>query len=107
MCGHIEDIGKHFGDHFELRPNTEILSPNTLQRGIKELSESDIQYISDRSTNYAFNKSELLNRLILGLLLQTGQLQKDTLCDFDFNHQFIPTEKYDMLYSYPLAELKE
>ena len=43
-CGgdHIEDIGKHLGKHLELRPDTEIPSPDTLLRGIKELAELDI-----------------------------------------------------------------
>lgn len=39
---HIEDIGKHLGAHLELRPNTRIHSPNTLLRGIKELSVDNI-----------------------------------------------------------------
>jgi len=101
-CGgdHIEDIGKHLGSHLELRPNTEIPSPDTLLRGIKELSESDIDYTSDRGSKYAFNKGERLNNLMLDMLLQTGQLKKGTLYDLDFDHQFIPTEKYDTQYSY-------
>lgn len=47
---HIEDIGKHLGDHLELRPSTEIPSPDIILRGIKELSESNIEYISDRGS---------------------------------------------------------
>lgn len=101
-CGgdHIEDIGQHLGGHLELRPDTEIPSPDTLLRGIKELSESDIYYTSDRGAKYAFNKAERLNNLMLDMFLQTGQLKKGLLCDLDFDHQFIPTEKYDTQYSY-------
>lgn len=101
-CGgdHIEDIGKHLGGHLELRPGTKIPSPDTLLRGIKELSESDIEYTSERGSKYAFNKGERLNDLMLDMLLQTGQLKKGTLYDLDFDHQFIPTEKYDTRYSY-------
>ena len=72
-CGgdHIEDIGKHLGKHLELRPDTEIPSPDTLLRGIKELAELDIHYTSQKGASYAFNKAEQLNSLMLDMLLQT------------------------------------
>lgn len=101
-CGgdHIEDTGTHLGSHLKLRPGTAIPSPDTLLRGIKKLSEADVQYISDKGSSYALNKSERLNGLMLDILLQTGQLTKGHLYDLDFDHQFIATEKYDTLYSY-------
>ena len=101
-CGgdHIEDIGKHLGKHLELRPDTEIPSPDTLLRGIKELAELDIHYTSQKGASYAFNKAEQLNSLMLDMLLQTEQLKPNTLYNLDFDHQFIPTEKYDTQYSY-------
>lgn len=49
---------------------------------------------------YSFNKAERLGALLLELLLHTGQLVKGKLYDLDFDHQFIPTEKYDTVYSY-------
>lgn len=93
-CGgdHIEDIGKHLGKHLELRPDTEIPSPDTLLRGIKELAELDIHYTSQKGASYAFNKAEQLNSLMLDMLLQTEQLKPNTLYNLDFDHQFIPTE---------------
>lgn len=101
-CGgdHIEDMGKHLGSYLELRSGTKIPSPDTLLRGIKELSESDIEYTSECGLKYAFNKSELLNSLMLDMLLQAGQLKKGTFYDLSFDHQFIPTEKYDTLSFY-------
>lgn len=40
----IEDIGTHLGSNLESRPYTRIPSPDTLLRGIKELSEDNISY---------------------------------------------------------------
>ncbi|MGL5980254.1 MAG: IS1380 family transposase, partial [Phocaeicola sp.] len=96
----IEDIGSHLGHHLELRPNTQIPSPDTILRGIKELSCKDIQYDSHAGNSYSFNTAEQLNSLLVDMLLHTGQLKagKDNVLDFD--HQFIPTEKYDTKYSY-------
>lgn len=81
-CGgdHIEDIGKHLGSHLELRPNTEIPSPDTLLRGIKELSESDIDYTSDRGSKYAFNKGGTTEQFDAGYAVANRSAQEgDTL----------------------------
>lgn len=101
-CGgdHIEDIGKHLGSHLELRPNTRIPSPDTLLRGIKELSVDNIIYPSSNDSVYEYNTSEGLNELLLKLLLKTKQLEQGKVYDFDFDHEFVPTEKYDTVYSY-------
>lgn len=96
----IEDIGTHLGSHLELRLNTRIPSPDTLQRGIKELSEDNVSFRSKQGLEYSFNKAERLGALLLELLLHTGQLVRGQLYDLDFDHQFIPTEKYDTVYSY-------
>lgn len=101
-CGgdHVEDIGLHLGSHLRLRPNTRIPSPDTLLRGIKELSTENIQYQSDNGINYSFNSCDNLNNLLLDLLQHTKQLNPGKKYDLDFDHQFIPTEKYDTKYSY-------
>jgi hypothetical protein len=96
----VEDIGKHLGSHMKLRPNTRIPSPDTILRGIKELSVDNITYTSDRDSEYEYNTAERLNELMLKMLLQTKQLEKGKVYDIDFDHQFIPTEKYDTVYSY-------
>lgn len=96
----IEDIGTHLRSHLELRPNTRIPSPDTLLRGIKDLSEENINFGSKQGLEYSFNKAKRLGALLLELLLHTGQLVKGQLYDLDFDHQFIPTEKYDTVYSY-------
>ena len=101
-CGgdHIEDIGHHLGSHLGLRPNTQIPSPDTVLRGIKELATENIVYQSDSGIKYSFNTSERLNGLLLDMLQHTNQLKPGKDFDLDFDHQFIPTEKYDTKYSY-------
>lgn len=90
-------MSKILASYLELSPDTEIPSTDTLLRGIKGLSELDIQYTSHKEASYAFNKTERLNELMLVLLSQTGQLKKECLYDLNFDHYFIPTEKYDTL----------
>lgn len=101
FCGGdcIEDIGTHLGDQLEQRPDTRIPSPDTLLRGIKELAVNDTEYVSEQGVSYAFNTAEKLNELLLSLLLSTGQLNPGEY-DLDFDHEFIPTEKYDTKFSY-------
>lgn len=55
---------------------------------------------SIRNSTYEFNKAEKLNTLLLEALLTTGQLTKGIEYDFDFDHQFIVTEKYDAKTTY-------
>lgn len=95
----IEDIGRHLGRHIELQPNTRIPSPDTILRGIKELAQDNTTYSSATGSTYCFNNCEPLSNLLLALLLQTKQLSKG-LYDLDFDHLFIPTQKYDAVYSY-------
>ena len=75
-------------------------SSDTILRAIEELTEDNISYTSDNGKTYEFNKAEKLNTLLLEALLTTGQLTKGIEYDFDFDHQFIETEKYDAKTTY-------
>lgn len=101
LCGgdHIEDITTHVGPHVCMHPAFRIPSADTLLRGIKELSQDNLQYVSAQGKEYAFNTCEKLNNLLLDMLLHTKQLSAG-MHDLDFDHQFIPTQKYDTVYSY-------
>ena len=44
---------------------------------------------------YDFNTADTMNELLVNALLATGQLKSNWEYDFDFDHQFIETEKYD------------
>lgn len=44
-----------------------------------------------------------MNNLLLDMLMTTGQLKEGMEVTLDFDHEFIPAEKYDALYSYKKA----
>lgn len=96
----IEDIHSHLRDDLCLIPGFRFPSPDTLLRGIKELSTENTDYSSKQQKHYKFNVNQRMNSLMIRALLQTKQLQKGASYDFDYDNQLIPTEKYDALYSY-------
>ena len=61
----------------------------------KELTFKSITYKSASGKSYDFNTADKTQRLLINALLATGQLKSGQEYDFDFDHQFIETEKYD------------
>ena len=56
------------------RPHTRVPSADTVLRGIEELATENISYTAEKTGNvYDFNTAEKLNRLLIKLLLATGQ----------------------------------
>ena len=102
FCGGscIEDITNHLMPYVSQHPKLRTCSSDTILRAIEELTEDNITYTSDSGKSYDFNKAEKLNDLLLNALLATGQLKKGGEYDFDFDHQFIETEKYDAKNTY-------
>ena len=102
FCGGscIEDISKHLMPYVSQHPKLRSCSSDTILRAIEELTEDNITYTSDSGKSYEFNKAEKLNTLLLNASLATGQLTKGGEYDFDFDHQFIETEKYDAKTTY-------
>lgn len=102
LCGGdcIEDVTEHVGRHLRMQPGSRVPSADTILRGLKELSADNITYESDSGNKYEFNTCVKLNGLLLDLLMLTGQLKKGESYDYDFDHQVIPTEKYDTKYTY-------
>ena len=70
-------------------------SPETILVGTKELTCKNITYKSASGKSYDFNTADKMNCLLVNALLATGQLKSGQEYDFDFDHQFIETEKYD------------
>ena len=60
-----------------------------------EILRSLITYKSASGKSYDFNTADKMNCLLVNALLATGQLKSGQEYDFDFDHQFIETEKYD------------
>ena len=59
------------------------------------MTQENISYTSDAGKNYDFNTADTLNTLLLNCMFASGQLKEGEMCDVDFDHQFIETEKYD------------
>ena len=103
LCGgeHLEDIKKEVvRNTLCSHPGTVVPSPDTIGRGLKELATENIVYTSDSGAQYSFNDAAPMNKLLMKLLLRTGQLKSGGEIDVDFDHQVIATEKYDAKMSY-------
>ena len=103
LCGGdcMEDINLFLRDTLSDRPGTRIPSADTMLRAIEELTTDNVTYTAPKSgKSYDFNTAEKLNRLLVELLLATGQLVRGGEYDVDFDHQFIEAEKYDAKRTY-------
>ena len=102
LCGGecLEDINA-LVEQFRQRPDTMLPGSDTVGRGLKELSEKDTVYKSEASgMSYRFNTAEKLNVLLLRMIRRLGLIKPGSHVDLDFDHQFIPTHKFDAKYSY-------
>ena len=97
FCGGtcIEDVSTHLMKHLSLHPRLRTCSADTILRAIEELTCKNTTYISDSGKSYDFNIAEKMNLLLTNALLRTNQLEAGKEYDFDFDHQYIETEKFD------------
>lgn len=97
FCGGscIEDVTTHLMKHLSLHPTLRTCSADTILRAIEELTCDNTQYTSASGKLYEFNTADTMNNLLVNALLATGQLKKGQEYDFDFDHQYLETEKYD------------
>ena len=97
LCGGscIEDISTHLMKHLSLHPTLRTCSADTILRAIGELTCKNITYKSATGKSYDFNTADKMNCLLIKALLATGQLKSGQEYNFDFDHQFIETEKHD------------
>ena len=102
LCGGdcLEDINALIGQ-FRQRPDTLLPGADTVGRGLKELAEENIVYKSETSgKSYSFNTAEKLNTLLLRMIRRMGLIKVGSHVDLDFDHQFVPANKFDAKYSY-------
>lgn len=99
-----EDIQTNLKE--ELRPieNLKICSPDTILAVQKQLAGAKEIHLSPSKTINEFSKHDILNALNLSLLVNTQTLKTGKLHDFDFDNQFIATDKYDSKKSYKMKE---
>lgn len=98
FCGGscVEDISTHLMSHLSFHPVLRSYSADTILRAIKELTVPNITYTSSVSgKSYDFNVADRMNELLVKALKSTGELNEGQKYDFDFDHQFIETGKYD------------
>ena len=102
FCGGdcAEDV-EYLRNTFRHLKNMKTPSPDTLLAMQKELSTDSVEIISEKNTVNKININEKLNSAMLKLALYLGVLneEKTDYC-LDFDHQFIPTEKYDAKHGY-------
>ena len=102
LCGGscIEDISSHLLPMLRTVPHLRTCSSDTILRAIEELQVDNITYQAESGKSYNFNTADKLNGLLLNALIATGQLKEGESYDFDFDHQFLETEKYDAQMTY-------
>ena len=102
FCGGscVEDVSSHLMETLCLHPHLRTCSADTILRAIRELTTPNQSYRSDSGKSYDFNVASDLNNLLVNALLATGQLLPNNEYDFDFDHQFIETEKFDAKMTY-------
>jgi hypothetical protein len=96
----IEDVSTHLGKHLKEIPNNKVPSPDTIQRGLKELTAQNTVYRSKSGIDYNFNINNKLNLLNIKSLVLTHQLNPDNLYDFDYDNQITANKKYDAKRTY-------
>ena len=107
LCGGecAEDITEHLRPVLSQVKGFNVSSADTLLRLQKELATPKEFYISDSGTKHEFNFNIEMNKLLVRLLVDLKQLvpdQGDYI--FDYDNQFIPTDKYDSKRSYKKAD---
>ncbi len=96
----IEDINTPLKDHLKTIPNNNVPSPDTVLRGINELSTENTSFESDALKAYNFNINYKLNTLNIKSLILTKQLERGKSYDFDYDNQVLANNKYDAKRTY-------
>jgi hypothetical protein len=99
-----EDIHTNLKEELQQIQNLKICSPDTILGVQKQLAVEKEIHVSNSKTVNEFSKHHTLNALNLELLVKTKTMRSDKLHDFDFDNQFIATEKYDSKKSYKMKE---
>jgi DDE family transposase len=91
---YVEDTIKHL-------KSMGIASPDTLLAMQKELSTAASEIISESGTVSKINVNDRMNDFLIKTALYLGVIKSEkTDYVLDFDHQFVPTEKYDATHSY-------
>jgi hypothetical protein len=106
LCGGecAEDITEHLRKELSHVKSFKVCSADTLLRMQKELATKKETTVSKTGIKHDFNINMDMNKLMVKLLVLTNQLSSK--CNdyiFDYDNQFIPTDKHDSKRSYKHA----
>ncbi len=107
LCGGecAEDITVHLRRELNQVKGFNVCSADTLLRMQKELATEKETFLSKSNIEHDFNINMDMNHLLVNLLVKTKQLLTGSNgYIFDYDNQFIPTEKYDSKRSYKKAD---
>ena len=100
----LEDVNFFRQKAFKANPDYRFCSADTIGRDLRGLAVENTEFQAVESgKTYQFNINDRLNGLLLKSLLQLGMVNKEQPVTFDYDNQFIETEKYDATYSYKKA----
>ena len=100
----LEDVNFFRQEAFKVNPDYRFCSADTIARDLKKLAVENTEFQAVGSgKKYQFSINDRLNGLLLKALLQLGMVNKEQPVTFDYDNQFIATEKYDATYSYKKA----
>ena len=100
----LEDVNLFRQEAFKRNPDYRFCSADTIARDLRGLAVENTPVMSPESgKTYRFNINDTLNGLLPKALLQLGMVDKERPVVFDYDNQFIPTEKHDATYSYKKA----
>ncbi len=91
-----EDIEEHLKSDLLQIPNLKVCSADTIGRVLKSLSQEKEIHLSNAGIEHQLSSHKNINALNLDMLLKTKVLEPNKCYDFDFDHQFIPCEKYEI-----------
>ena len=99
-----EDISVNLKGELSQIENLNVCSPDTLLRLQKSLALDKEIHIGKSGSVNDISKNARLNELNLDMLLQSKTLRPNRFYDLDFDHQFIPCEKYDSKKGYKMKQ---
>jgi hypothetical protein len=102
LCGGdaTEDVGEHLHDDLQQMAGMNPCGADTILRTIKQLATTTEQKVSQNKVTHSFNINRPLNKLMVKLLLKTGQLAPQGSYTLEDDNEVIETEKWDAQRTY-------
>ena len=99
----IEDAKRLSAQFSEKTQGYKLCSPDTILKMLSDQAAMDTFVDTKEGRSYKFNINSRLDKLLIDGLIKTEQVDTNISHTFDYDNQFIATEKYDSKYSYKKA----